>query len=53
MKILHVHYFTILLYHSNYVSNKITVPQTPVVHMKSTAFCISNLSRAVEYILRL
>lgn len=45
--------FTILLYDSNYVSYKIMVPRTFIIHMQTIDFCIGNLSRVVEYVLRL
>lgn len=45
--------FTILLYDSNYVSYKIIVPQTFIIQMQTIDFCIGNLNRIVEYVLRL
>lgn len=35
--------FTILLYHSNYVSYTIIVPQAFIIHMQTIDFCIGDL----------
>lgn len=43
----------VLLYDSNYVSYTIIVPQTFIIHMQTIDFRIGNLSRVVEYVLRL